>query len=73
MNDWQPIETAPTDDVLLLFARHRNASASVIVVGFWNPVMKKWNDCVFSPNEPSEIIPSHWMYRPTFPNVEDKS
>lgn len=71
MSEWQPIETAPKDDVLLLFARHKHATASVVVVGFWNPVMMKWTDCVFSPNEPSEIVPSHWMRRPAFPSSKE--
>lgn len=65
---WQPIETAPKDGTpVMLFARHVRATASIRIVGWWNPVIKCWIDSVFSPNVPQRIIPSHWMPLPAAP------
>jgi hypothetical protein len=65
--DWDTIERAPTDGTpLLLFARSKNASAPVVIVG-WYVDELGWIEGCFAPNSPVGIEPTHWMPRPDFP------
>lgn len=64
---WQPIETAPCDGTpVLLFARAKRATASVICVG-WHNSYSGWLEFCFSPNSPCGIVPTHWQPLPEFP------
>jgi len=64
---WQPIETAPKDGTpLLLFARCKRATASIILIG-WHLADLGWIECAFAPNMPIGIVPTLWMPLPTFP------
>ena len=68
---WQPIESAPKDGTpLILFARSKKATASVPVIGWFNPEQDDWIELAFAPNMPVGIVPSHWMPRPDFPNAD---
>jgi hypothetical protein len=61
---WQPIETAPKDGTpLLLYARSRRATASVVVIG-WYIEQDGWIECAFTPNAPVGIVPTHWQRIP---------
>lgn len=66
--DWQPIETAPSDGrPLLLFARSKQATAPVRVVGWYLPDRRQWVECAFAPNWPVGLVPTHWMPLPDPP------
>lgn len=65
--EWQDIETAPMDGTPLeLFARAKNATARVVVIGWYLPDVG-WIEACFAPNSPVGIVPTHWKPRSEFP------
>ncbi|SIT00022.1 hypothetical protein [Achromobacter sp. MFA1 R4] len=66
---WQPIETAPKDEVILLFGglkKDGKVYAPHINVGYWTEQFG-WTCLVHSHQEFAHIEPTHWMPRPPFP------
>lgn len=66
---WQPIETAPKDQVILLFAglkKDGKVYAPHVNVGYWTEQFG-WTCLVYSHQEFAHIEPTHWMPRPAFP------
>lgn len=66
---WQPIETAPKDDVILLFGglkKDGKVYAPHVNVGYWTEQFG-WTCLVYSHQEFAHIEPTHWMPRPAFP------
>ncbi|MCA7962541.1 hypothetical protein LGM54_06185 [Burkholderia cenocepacia] len=68
---WQPIETAPKDGTpLVMFARYIHATASIVLVASWLEDYGMWVNQSFSCAPIQQVVPSHWMPRPAFPNGE---
>lgn len=73
MSEWQPIETAPTDTELLLFAKVHmaldNYTADFLSVG----MLETWytHEWVDHDGEPLSFIPTHWMPLPKPPKLEE--
>jgi hypothetical protein len=66
---WRDMDSAPMDGrPLLLFARAINATAPVIVVG-WYIETTGWIAETFAPNPPTSIVPFHWMPMPMSPGA----
>ncbi|KVT86313.1 hypothetical protein WT25_11205 [Burkholderia territorii] len=66
---WQPIETAPKDGTpLVMFARYVHATASIVVVASWLESYGMWVNQSFSGSPIQQVVPSHWMPRPAFPD-----
>jgi hypothetical protein len=66
--EWQSIETAPQDGTpVLLFARAKHARASIRIVGWFRRDIG-WIEGCFMPNQPTGIVPTHWMPLPDFPD-----
>ncbi|WP_313624132.1 DUF3850 domain-containing protein [Achromobacter sp.] len=66
---WQPIDTAPKDDVILLFGglkKDGKVYAPHVNVGYWTEQFG-WTCLVYSHQEFAHIEPTHWMPRPEFP------
>lgn len=62
------MDKAPKDGMpLMLFARSKNATASVRLIG-WYLQDLGWIEAAFSPNHPVGIIPQAWQHLPDFPN-----
>ena len=73
MSEWQPIETAPKDGTpVLLFARSKNATAPVILVGRYLADHGGWIESTFTPNSPVGVVPYYWMPLPAPPNGENR-
>lgn len=76
MSDWQPIETAPKDETLiLLFGKERygecyDLDEVVIQIGYWSTWHSgQWRLELFGPNEDTLwFIPTHWMPLPPPPS-----
>ena len=60
--EWQPIETAPKDEMLLLAGEFDCQGDWRIKVGYWDEDTKKWK--VFG----ASWTPSHWMPLPDPPH-----
>lgn len=67
-NSWQPMDSAPRDGTpLLLFARSKRATASVVLVGWFGGDDLGWIEGCFTPNNPVGIVPTAWMPLPDPP------
>lgn len=65
---WRTMESAPKDGTpVLLFARHINATAPVLVVGHYNGEEFGWIAVSFVPHGPMQIVPRAWQPLPDFP------
>lgn len=65
--EWRPVESAPKDGTpLLLFARSKDAHAQIWIVG-WFLADIGWVEGCFAPNQPTGIVPTHWMPLPVPP------
>lgn len=66
---WRPIETAPKDEVILLFGglkKEGKVYAPHVNIGYWTEQFG-WTCLVYSHQEFAHIEPSHWMPRPPSP------
>ncbi|MBD9417620.1 hypothetical protein IB259_00100 [Achromobacter sp. ACM04] len=66
---WQAIDTAPKDQVILLFGglkKDGKIYAPHINVGYWTEQFG-WTCLVYAHQEFAHIEPTHWMPRPPFP------
>lgn len=69
--EWQPIDSAPIDGKpFLLFARHVDATASIIVVGAYLREYG-WISHSFIGQGIAHIVPSHWRELPDFPRASE--
>lgn len=68
MMEWQPIETAPTDDQchVLLYGNGSNFTKCVFV-GYWDSVLDEWKTF-----DGVGAVPTHWMPLPFAPSPEEE-
>ena len=67
---WQPIETAPKDDEILLYGRYNSDSQGYMprpMVGRWGTFHKRWE---IHAGSRFGIRPTHWMPLPAPPQGE---
>lgn len=64
MSEWQPIETAPKDQRLLLFF----PTAGMVATGYWAIFDEAWQGEPFT--EEDRPLPTHWMPLPELPEQE---
>lgn len=68
MTDWQPIESAPKDRVLLLSLIRKGQLEEVHVGSFSYADSDDEVSCWWSHQSDDEIVPTHWMPLPAPPS-----
>ncbi len=64
---WRSLASAPVNGMpVLLFARSKQATAPVILVG-WYTLDHGWIEAAFAPNSPVGVVPYCWQPLPEFP------
>jgi hypothetical protein len=71
INQWQPIETAPKDNTVLLLCNNTDDDLPFIEVGYWE-TYKCWTGPIPEEGPGWEwnligLDPTHWMYMPLGP------
>jgi hypothetical protein len=73
MTIWRPIEDAPKDRPVLLWARLKmdRSDDHYPIVGFWHAPVERWNAYPEHLNGQETLNPSHWAELPE-PPKEDR-
>jgi len=69
MMDWQPIETAPLHDLILLAAPRWEAPGFVMSMGFWEATDHETPDGFWWAYIDFDMEPTHWMPMPGEPKM----